>query len=408
MSKTYRRIALVNPPWKFDRSKFWACKEPHLPLELLYAEALLRELGLDAVVVDAHLEGLNLANVEERVEAFHPDLIVLTTAPSYLFWRCPPPELDVPATTCAVVKRLAPVVVVGPHGSATPGYVLDRLDCQAVIRGEPEEELAHLVLGEPTPATAWRGEKNGAGMANVTPPVDLPALPALDYQHYPLKKKTHRHHLFWGEGLGAEVEFSRGCPHHCSFCNRRFFRSRYRERPISKVLSELKRLRSLGIDYVYFIDELFGLGATDELLAALSREHIVQFGCETRLDLWDETRLDLLASAGCVSLEFGLESPFQELREGLKKGYDLDPDRIIEILVYAKSKIPWVQADLVEIPWADAASIRKTAEWRQEAIRRGVWISEPVKLFPYPGSDLHEKLIGPITDRSWIDAMESY
>ncbi len=68
------------------------------------------------------------------------------------------------------------------------------------------------------------------------------------------------------------MEFSRGCPYGCVFCNRRFFRRRYRERALDRVLAELRRLRARGVDYVYFIDEVFGLGKSDALLSALAAE----------------------------------------------------------------------------------------------------------------------------------------
>ena len=35
------RFALVNPPWSFDGSIYFGCREPHLPLELGYAKSLL-------------------------------------------------------------------------------------------------------------------------------------------------------------------------------------------------------------------------------------------------------------------------------------------------------------------------------------------------------------------------------
>lgn len=407
MVESFKRIALVNPPWEFEGSSYWACREPHLPLELLYAEALLQRRNIEAQVVDAHLEKLSPESIAQRVEAFKPDLIVVTTAPSYLFWRCPPPELGIPAAACTTLRPLAPIAAVGPHGSSTPGYVLDQLDCQVVIRGEPEEELVRLALGTPSTATVSYEQRRGVELSQVAI-VEVADLPALDYRDYPLERKTHRHHLFWGEGLGAEVEFSRGCPYRCSFCSRSFFRGGYRQRPVATVLAELHHLKARGVDYIYFIDELFGLGETNTLLETLAREPILQFGCETRLDLWDEARLDLLAAAGCISLEFGLESPFPEVRERLRKGYRLQPERVLELMLYAKARIPWVQADLVEVPGSDPELRQKTEKWRQEAIRRGVWVSEPVKLFPYPGSDLHDQLLGPITDRSWIEAKERY
>ena len=49
------RVVLVNPPWSFAGSIYFGCREPHLPLELGYAAALLERAGHRAVVRDAAL-----------------------------------------------------------------------------------------------------------------------------------------------------------------------------------------------------------------------------------------------------------------------------------------------------------------------------------------------------------------
>jgi anaerobic magnesium-protoporphyrin IX monomethyl ester cyclase len=406
MTDSYACIALVNPRWDFEGSRYWACTEPHLPLELLYTEALLKKAGVEAAIVDAHLEQLSREALTARVADLKPDLIVLTTAPTYLFWRCPPPELGIPVAACKTLRAIAPVVAVGPHGSATPGYVLKALGCQAVVRGEPEMEIVRLAQGHPGPATVWAGA-SGDASAGMPATVDMALLPTLDYAGYPLALRTHRHHVFWGEGRGAEVEYSRGCPYGCSFCNRRYFRGRFRSRPVASVLSEIGALNRMGVDYVYFIDEVFGLGSRQTLLDQLAAERLVQFGCQTRLDLWDERRLDHLAAAGCVSVEFGLESPFPNVQHSINKGYQIDGDRILDLMAYAKSIIPWVQGDLIEVPGTDPDLRARTEDWRQAAIARGLWVSEPVSLFLYPGSDLHDEVLGPIDDGAWVRAMEA-
>ncbi len=400
-------IALVNPPWSFEGSRYWACTDPHVPLELLYSQALLRQAGFEATVVDAHMEGISHAAAAERVAALKPDMIVLTTAPTYLFWRCPPPELNVPIEACRHLKEIAPVVAIGPHASATPGYVLATLGCAAVVRGEAELELVGIARGQPGPATVWASDGSERRLRSTVGTVDVSTLPVLDFADYPIELHSHRHHVFWGEGRGAEVEFSRGCPYGCTFCNRRFFRARFRARPIASTMAELRALGARGVDYVYFIDEVFGLGKSRALLDALAEEHPVQFGCQTRMDMWDERGIERLAGAGCVSIEFGLESPFPDRQRSLHKGYEIDPVQILDRLVFAKSLIPWVQGDLMEIPGTDDEVKARTEEWRQEAISRGVWVSEPVRLFLYPGSDLHDELLGPIDDRSWERALEA-
>ena len=41
------RVALVNPRWSFEGSIYFGCREPHLPLELGYAKAMLERAGHD-------------------------------------------------------------------------------------------------------------------------------------------------------------------------------------------------------------------------------------------------------------------------------------------------------------------------------------------------------------------------
>ena len=90
------RYSLINPPWSFEGSIYFGCREPHLPLEFGYSKVLLERAGHEVQVIDGQLDGLGLDRVREGCPEFRPDFTVVTTAPSYLFWRCAPPELRVP------------------------------------------------------------------------------------------------------------------------------------------------------------------------------------------------------------------------------------------------------------------------------------------------------------------------
>ena len=90
------KFALVNPAWSFEGSTYFGCREPHYPLELLFAAEHIKAAGDDAFVLDAQLNQFNIEDVRGRLRRFDPDFLVIPTAPSYLFWRCPPPELRVP------------------------------------------------------------------------------------------------------------------------------------------------------------------------------------------------------------------------------------------------------------------------------------------------------------------------
>ena len=79
-----------------------------------------------------------------RVEGFDPDFLVIPSAPSYLFWRCPPPELRIPREWFAGIGGRAAKVLIGPHGSATPRAAMHKTGASVVIQGESEDALAAL------------------------------------------------------------------------------------------------------------------------------------------------------------------------------------------------------------------------------------------------------------------------
>ena len=150
------RVALLNPPWSFAGSIYFGCREPHLPLELGWCRALLERDGHEVLLLDAHLFGLSLADVRAEVAAFRPDLTAVATAPTYLFWRCAPPELRVPMGLLDALDGVGGrKIAVGPHGSTTPRAALRKLaGADAVVVGECEEVVAAVAGG-----VAWDGLK---------------------------------------------------------------------------------------------------------------------------------------------------------------------------------------------------------------------------------------------------------
>jgi anaerobic magnesium-protoporphyrin IX monomethyl ester cyclase len=408
------RVALVNPNWDFAGSIYFGCREPHLPLEFGYAAALLASAGHEALIVDAQAERLGAAALRARVADFAPDMIVVATAPSYLFWRCAPPELRVPQAALRALDGLATVTVaVGPHGSTTPRAALRKLAVDAVVIGECEEVLVYLAAIEPS---EWGGvaglcrEACGEIVIQGGPQAaDMACLPALRWPRLTLQRHRHHHHRFDASPFdaspavpGAEMEVSRGCPYSCTFCAKENFRNRYRRRPLATILDELDGLVAAGVGYVYFIDEIFL--PWRELLESLARRPVA-FGIQTRIDLWREDMLDLLGAAGCVSIEAGVESLSAEGRDRLDKDCRLATDELTRRLIYAKRSVPFVQANLIASEADDDPAVER---WRAELRSDGVWANKPVPLFPYPGSPDYRRLWGLPDDYAWERALDWY
>ena len=401
------RVALVNPPWSFEHSTYFGCRAPHLPLELGYAKALLEAAGHAASIFDANLTPDTPAGQADQIAAYLPDMTVVATAPTYLFWRCAQPELRVPREVLlALGVRGGVTVAVGPHGSSTPGTTLRKLGCDIVIRGECEEVVAALAERPPlesVPAIAYR-EAGGLIVTGRAHAGRFTNLPALDWPADWLERHTHHHHRFCSEslGAGAEIEASRGCPYHCSFCAKMDFRDSYRKRDNIILFQEIDGLIAKGVTYLYFVDEIFL--PNKALLEALC-ERPVQFGIQTRIDLWKPDMLDLLGTAGCVSIEAGVESLTFEGRAALDKMCRASTDELAERLIYVRRRVPFVQANLIEAKSDETALVEA---WRERLLHAGVWANDPVPIYPYPSTPDYRNRWGEPDDQAWERAHGYY
>lgn len=400
------KVALVNPQWRFEGSIYFGCRAPHLPIEFGASRQLLVGEGHRVLMLDAHLFDLAPSDIVAELRAFKPDMTVITTAPSYLFWRCAPPELRVPQQLAQAVRDVSPLLVaVGPHGSTTPRAALRKLGVDIVVMGECEETLVRLAGGEleSTPGLCWRdGEQvrvHGGPQA-----ARFIGMPPLEWPQEWIARHGHHHHRFEAEptGPGAEVESSRGCPYNCTFCAKENFRNAYRRRPAEAVIAEIDRLQRQGVEYVYFIDEIF-LPDPDLLEDLVGRG--LKFGVQTRIDLWKPEQLELLGRAGCVSIEAGVESLSVEGRATLAKKCRLTTEDLTNRLIAARRHVPFVQANLIEMSDDDAEEVQR---WRDAMREAGVWANDPVPLFPYPGSPDYRRLWGEPDDAAWECAHAHY
>jgi B12-binding domain/radical SAM domain protein of rhizo-twelve system len=398
------RYALVNPPWSFEGSIYFGCRSPHLPLELGYSKALLEQAGHEALLIDGHLDGLTQSEIVDQVKSFRPDFIVMTTAPTYLFWRCPPPEVRLPQQLFRQFRELgSKLIAVGPHGSTTPRAALKKLDVDVVILGECEEILPQLAHGLSDQSSIAFREGERIVVRGPNRAADMKRLPALHWPDATVASHSHHHHRFDAEptGPGAEMETSRGCPYHCTFCAKDNFRNNYRKRPLAAITEELDRFARQGVEYIYFIDEIFL--PDPQVLAALAERHF-KIGVQTRIDLWNEDAIRALARAGCVSIEAGVESITEAGRAYLDKKCKMSTEELTGRLIFAKQLVPFVQANLLAMTEDDADLVE---QWRQHLENGGVWANKPVPLFPYPGSPEYTRMWGAPDDYAWERAQEA-
>jgi radical SAM superfamily enzyme YgiQ (UPF0313 family) len=117
------------------------------------------------------------------------------------------------------------------------------------------------------------------------------------------------------------LQFSRGCPYRCEFCDIIvMFGRRPRTKSLEQIGAELDELRKLNVHEVFFVDDnLTGnKKAAKELLRFLSsyqkqHNYAFQFGTEASLNLADDDELlQLMREANFDWIFIGIESPNQE------------------------------------------------------------------------------------------------
>jgi hypothetical protein len=357
---------------------------------------LLERAGHDALMLDAHLCGLTQQQVADQVAAFAPAMTVVTTAPTYLFWRCAPPELRIPRGFLdALGRRGGRTVAIGPHGSATPEAALRKLGCDIVVRGESEEVLAALAdAADPSrvPSVAfWDG---GAARVNGAPAAtrftDLPAL------HWPAEwvaRHTHHHHRFDSRPT-CRARRSRppaAAPTTAPSARRSTSATSTAAATWPSSRRDRRAARAgRGLPLLHRRD----LPAPARAARGPGRPRPAVRHPDAHRPL--EARHAGAARARRLRLDRGRRGePDRGGRAALDKNCRMTTEELADRLLHARRFVPFVQANLIEMSGDDAALVEA---WRAKLQAGGVWANDPVPLYPYPSSpDYRRSSASPTT-----------
>jgi len=127
----------------------------------------------------------------------------------------------------------------------------------------------------------------------------------------------------------ANITTSRGCPGRCTFCGVNYlFDKRYRRRTVDNTLAEVDFLVSqYNIDSIYFMDDTFLMNTEwiEEFCRKLSeRNYCLKWSCYGRVDTVNEKIIQAIKKAGCVQVEYGIESGSIPVLKQIKKNIEVD------------------------------------------------------------------------------------
>jgi radical SAM superfamily enzyme YgiQ (UPF0313 family) len=377
------RIALINPNWNLHDIEYTttSVKPPKsIPLELTYIAASLCQ---ESKIFDAYANNQTIDELVEEVKEFSPDITVLETAPTYLFWRCPPLDLSVPSKTLKTIKQSinSKNVIIGPHGTIDPEWTREQTQGDIIIRGESDFSIIPLVDSEYKCKTLDIRDN----------PVNLQKLPfpsfdMLDlslYEPHAWIPEIEKHLV--GEGtVNLALEFSRGCPFTCGYCLKDGFREKFRTKNASQMERELDFVINNGGSYIYFIDEIFNKPSrTLNILLSQLKEREIKFGNMSRPDIMTYEMVDKMAESGCVYIEYGLETSSPSTSRIM--GKNVNQQKVRDLIAYTKQQIPVVNVFHLDFQSPDYVNILNL-----ESDQNAEWHNRPI--IPYPGTPIGEKL----------------
>ena len=130
----------------------------------------------------------------------------------------------------------------------------------------------------------------------------------------------------------VSMQASIGCPYRCAFCNFNRDRRLVLSKPLNNIILELKEVAKHGIQYVWFVDDNFMLGASDlnTFLKRLVKEDTgIKWMSFIRADALKNIDYNLLRLAGCIEVQLGLESADPGILRNMNKKADPDTYRTV-------------------------------------------------------------------------------
>jgi radical SAM superfamily enzyme YgiQ (UPF0313 family) len=233
-----------------------------------------------------------------------------------------------------------PTYIMGGYGpTPEPKYFLDKTECDIICLGEGEitavklmDALENKTPLEDVPGVAWKDIQGNLQQTERAPQVeDLDSLPLYPYELFPM----HYYRMVQlpraqSTDFCLPMMSARGCTFVCTFCYR--MDPGYRKRDPKALLDEIEFLqKEYGITRITFQDDLLmsSVEHTYEVCNEFIKRNIpVTWDCNGRLNYCSPDLLRLMKQAGCVFINYGIESMDQKVLNEMKKG--LSPKMVLK------------------------------------------------------------------------------
>ncbi len=291
-------IVFINPRfevsyWGMEHALPFMGKRANLPVACLPLLAALTPEGHTVTLIDENVEAINFERCAQAD-------IVGVTGMSVQRFRM--------REILAELKRRGCFTVVGgPLVTVQEDYFEGQAD--AIFIGEAEETWPQFLREHAQGLQQYRYEQLEKSDMSLLP---TPRFDLLKMRHY----------------LFGSLQFSRGCPFQCEFCDIIVtFGRRPRLKTSAQIIAEIEAIRAQNIRIVFIVDDnLIGnKKAIKEVLRDVAAWQVahgypITFTTEASIDLADDTELmQLMVDANILSVFVGIETPNEDSLRETKK-----------------------------------------------------------------------------------------
>lgn len=299
------------------------------PLGLGYLGAVLEKEGIEVKILDAQVSDLPIEDISRQIKDFRADVVGITTLTATI------------KTTVEIVKAVKRidqniyVVLGGPHAHFDSASLLKNFPIDFIVQGEGElillELLKALERGGNVDDVKGLVYRNGGGIKTTLPGTPIQNLDQLPFPARHLVNFDQYFDYFTHDLRDAiQIMGSRGCPYRCTFCSSSHIHGSWRGRSPENILDEIEHLARAypRMKSFSFLDDNFTLNRKRTLqLCKMIISHGLNkypWDCLARVDLVDEELLDTMVRAGCVRIQYGIESGSPTILNNIGKKIDLD------------------------------------------------------------------------------------
>jgi len=377
-------VLLIHPPYE------WQEKSP--PLGLAYIAAVLEDAGFNVIILDMDVMGLKLDEIEQQIKIHNPGIIGIS---------CMTLQAKRTIEIAKIAKKVdasVPIVVGGAHASALPEEMLNPGFVDYVVIGEGEltmKELVQKIFGgniKPDEIQGLAFRKSGKIVKTKPRPLipNLDDLPFPAWHLLPIEKYNESEYGFDVNKSIFNVLSSRGCPYHCIFCaSHILFGRKFRARSAENMFAELKMLnQKYGCTQIDFVDDTITVDR-DRMMALcdliINSNLQISWACNARVNTVTKQLLRKMKKAGCIRIDFGVESGDPVILKRIKKGITIE--QVVKAHKDAKDVgLPINSFFMIGNLGEDIKSIKKTLALIDE-LTSNVCFSIST---PFPGTELYQ------------------